>query len=239
MVVEKWVKDKKEPESTGYHLRYISTGLQDTAQFNILNAKSELEKMAVLTDRMFQNFLKIYQHPDIKMGNLIKEMAATEELTDEMQEEITGYLIQCTKEDLSETSLENVNAMLRIVNELENIADSCMKLTYLLQRRYDRKIALHPKADEEIIDFSKLIIEFMNLYREQMNKHIEKRVLDMAFRLENKINLIRDQLRNSATTRLQEGGNVPSELLYMDLLKHFEHIGDNSLNIAQALRKLH
>ncbi|MCF7920962.1 MAG: Na/Pi cotransporter family protein [Candidatus Cloacimonetes bacterium] len=239
LFVEKWIKEKADPAHIGYQLDYISTGLQDTAQFNVLNAKSELKKMAIVTGQMFRTFLEIYQQPDKKLGNKIAEMADTEELTDQMQEEITRYLIECTKEDLSEIFLENVNAMLRIVNELENIADSCMKLTYLLQRRYDRKIELHPRADEEIMDFSKLILDFMSFYQEQMNKHIEKRALDIAFRLENKINLIRDNLKNSATVRLQEGGNVSSELLYMDLLKHFEHIGDNSLNIAQALTRLH
>jgi phosphate:Na+ symporter len=79
----------------------------------------------------------------------------------------------------------------------------------------------------------------MHLNKEQMNRHMGKPLLEMAFKLENRINRSRDQLKKAAQHRLQNGAEVKSELLYMDLLKHFEHIGDNSLNIAQALRRMH
>ncbi len=238
-IVSKWIPERQESQLLPYKLQYISVGVQDTAQLNLLKAKREIESMSDITEKMFNIFLDLYQNPQKKLGSLIEEMSDLEELTDQMQEEITRYLVECTKEDLSETSLMNVNAMLRIINELENIGDSCMKLTYLLQRRYDRKLILHPNADIEILDFSKLVIEFISLNKERMNKHMEKRVLELAFKLENKINRSRDQLKKASQVRLQNGANVRSELLYMDLLKHFEHIGDNSLNISQALTKIY
>ena len=237
-IVCKWLPEKGESSLLPYKLQYISTGVQDTAQLNLLKAKLEIESMTEITEKMFNIFLDLYQNPQKKLGTLIEEMSNLEELTDEMQEQITYYLIECTKEDLSESSLVNVNAMMRIINELENIGDSCMKLTYLLQRRYDRKIALHHNADVEILDFSKMVMEFMALNKEQMNRHMEQRVLELAFKLEKKINSSRDELKKASQKRLQAGAEVQGELLYMDLLKHFEHIGDNSLNIAQALRKI-
>lgn len=237
-IVSKWLPEKGESSLLPYKLQYISAGVQDTAQLNLLKAKLEIESMTEVTEKMFNIFLDLYQNPQKKLGTLIEEMSDLEELTDQMQEQITYYLVECTKEDLSESSLMNVNAMLRIINELENIGDSCMKLTYLLQRRYDRKIALHPNADVEILDFSKMVIEFMALNKEQMNRHMEQRILELAFKLEKKINYSRDQLKKASQKRLQAGAEVQGELLYMDLLKHFEHIGDNSLNIAQALRKI-
>jgi phosphate:Na+ symporter len=53
------------------------------------------------------------------------------------------------------------------------------------------------------------------------------------------MNNLRDNLKKAAQHRLQNGSDVKSELLYLDLLKHFEHIGDNNLNIAQALRQVY
>ena len=237
-IVTKWLPDRGEAKLLPYKLQYISTGVQDTAEINILKAKLEIESMTDITEEMFNIFLDLYQHPKKKLGTLIEKMSDFEELTDQMQEQITYYLVECTKDELAENSLMNVNAMLRIINELENIGDSCMKLTYLLQRRYDRKIELHPNADEEILEFSKMVMEFMALNKEQMNRHMEQRVLELAFKMEKKINCSRDELKKASQKRLQAGGDVHGELLYMDLLKHFEHIGDNSLNIAQALRKI-
>ena len=237
-LVEKIVKPKASDLSKEYKLHYIHTGLQDTAQMSIQTAKSELNKMVILVENMFNTFLHVFRNPDKKMGSNVVEVEDMEELSDQMQEEITKYLVECSTEDLSEDNVVNVNAMMRIVNELENIGDSCFKLMLLTERKYNSKIKLHTKAREEFEDFASMLSESMALYKNRMNVHLEKQVLEMVYRLEEKMNNLRDNLKEATQQRLQEGSDVKAELLYLDLLKHFEHIGDYSLNIAQALRQI-
>jgi phosphate:Na+ symporter len=233
------VKAKESDQSKEYKLKYISTGLQDTAQMNIQTAKIELIKMALVIEKMFTTFLNVFRNPDKKMGSIVEKVKEMENLTDQMQEEITKFLVECSKEELSERSVMNVTAMMRVVNELENIGDSCFKLMILTERKYDNKIQLHNKAMEEFNDFTSILLEFMGIYKEHMTEHLEKKLLELAYKLERKINNLRDNLKKAAQKRLQVGADVKSELLYLDLLKHFEHIGDNSLNIAQALRQVY
>ncbi len=233
------VKAKESDLSKEYKLKFISTGLQDTAQMNIQTAKIELTKMALVTEKMFTTFLNVFRNPDKKMGSKVEKVKEMENLTDQMQEEITKFLVECSKEELSERSIMNVTAMMRVVNELENIGDSCYKLMILTERKYDNKIQLHNKAMEEFNDFTSILLEFMGIYKEHMTEHLEKKLLELAYKLERKINHLRDNLKKAAQKRLQVGADVKSELLYLDLLKHFEHIGDNSLNIAQALRQVY
>jgi phosphate:Na+ symporter len=236
-IVEKMVKSRPGDIPQQYRLQYISTGLQDTATMNLLNAKSELRKMANVTLDMFNSFLDVFFHPDTKKGNSVEKIKKMEELTDQMQMELSKYLVECSKEELSEANIKNVNAMMRIVNEVENIGDSCFKLIILTQKKYDKKIILHDKAREEISDFSSLVLDFMNFCIARLDKHLVEQDLDIAYRLEMKINHSRDNLKKAARKRLQNDSNVRSELLYIDLLKNFEHIGDNALNIAQALHQ--
>jgi phosphate:Na+ symporter len=238
-LVEKLVKVKDSDLSKVYQLKYINTGLQDTAQLNIQTARSELDKMVRVIEDMFNTFLDVFRNPDKKMGSKVDNVKEMENLTDQMQEKITEFLVECTKEELSEHNVMNVNAMMRIVNELENIGDSCFKLMLLTERKYDQKIKLHKKAREEFDDFVSLLAESMALYKQRMNEHLEKQVLEMAIKLEAKMNVLRDNLKMATQQRLQHGSDVKAELLYLDLLKHFEHIGDNSLNIAQALRHIY
>jgi len=238
-LVEMLVKPKSSDLMQNYKLKYISSGLQDTAQMNILEAKKELSKMAEVTHDMFSTFLHVFNNPDKKMGDKVAEVKQQEDLTDQMQEEITKFLVECSKEELSEHNVMNVNAMLRIVNELENIGDSCFKLMVLTEKKYLQKIQLHEKAYKEFQDFAALLMEFMSIYKTHMNERLESQVLDLAFKLEGKINQLRDSLKKGAQRRLQAGSNVQAELLYLDLLKHFEHIGDYCLNIAQALRQVY
>ncbi|MFC1898309.1 Na/Pi cotransporter family protein [Candidatus Cloacimonadota bacterium] len=238
-LVEKLVKPKAGDLSKEYKLQYIHTGLQDTAQMAMQTARFELDKMVELVDNMFTTFQHVFSNPDKKMGTNVEKVKDMEDLSDQMQMEITTYLIECSKEDLSERSIMNLNAMLRIVNELENIGDSCYKLMILTERKYDQKIQLHSKAKEEFNDFAALVSESMALYKQRMNEHLETQVLELAYKLEVKMNNLRDNLKKAAQQRLQDGSDVNAELLYLDLLKHFEHIGDNSLNIAQALRQVY
>jgi len=238
-LVEKLVKPKESDLSKEYKLQYIKTGLQDTGQMNIQTAKSELNEMVALINDMFNTFLQVFRNPDKKLGSLVEKVRNMETLSDQMQVEITKYLVECSKEDLSERSIMNLNAIMRIVNELENIGDSCFKLMLLTEKKYNKNIQLHTKAMEEFNDFTALLVESMELYKLRMNEHLEKQVLDMVYKLEVKMNNLRDNLKKATQYRLQDGSNVKAELLYLDLLKHFEHIGDNSLNIAQALRQVY
>jgi len=238
-LVEKLVKPKESDMSTEYKLQYIKTGLQDTGQMNIQTARAELDKMVGVIDDMFNTFLEVFRNPDKKMGSSVEKVKDMEDLSDQMQVEITKYLVECSKEDLSERSVMNLNAIMRIVNELENIGDSCYKLMLLTERKYNNNIQLHTKAMEEFNDFTSLLVESMALYKLRMNEHLEKQVLDLVYKLEVKMNNLRDNLKKATQYRLQEGSNVKAELLYLDLLKHFEHIGDNNLNIAQALRQVY
>jgi len=237
-LITKLVKEKDNEIRDHYELKYISGGLQETPQMNLLKARNEITSMGNLTYNMFNSVVEVLMNPNKKLGEIVDKTKKMEELTDQMQEEITKFLVDVNKEQLDEQSVINLNAMMRIVNELENIGDSCYKLIVLAQKRYDKKMKFHENALMEMKNFSTLIQEFTALYKENMNEHLAKRVLDVAYKLEAEINNFRDNLKKQTQIRLQKGGDVKSELLYLDILKHFEHIGDNSLNISQALRKI-
>lgn len=221
-----------------YKLQYITSGVQNTPQFNLVTARNEISQMAHITKDMFNRFLDVFFHPNQKKGDDVEKIKQMEDYTDQMQEELSKFLVRCSNEPLTENNLNNINRLMRITNELENIADSCLKLIILTQKKYERRIILHEKAFEEIKKFADLVLEFINFYLINELQHIPKRDLDIAYRLENKINQSRDTLKKAAQKRLQDGANVKSEILFIDILKNFEHIGDNALNIAQALRNM-
>ncbi|MBT3756130.1 MAG: Na/Pi cotransporter family protein, partial [Candidatus Cloacimonetes bacterium] len=239
VIIRKMVPEKESDKQTEYNLKYISTGLQDTAQLNILNAKNEIRKMSDVAEKMFKTFMKVFQNPGKNMTSYVKEVKLQEELADQMQSEISKYLVECTKEELNENTRKNVNSMLRIVHEIENISDSCYKLIWLAQKKYNNKIELHDNATSEIADYAKVIFNFITFFKDNINQHLKYNDIQKAYDFENKINNYRDKLKEASQHRLQNGADVNSEILYLDLLKNFEHIGDNSLNIAQALRHVY
>lgn len=237
-VVERLVKPSSRDKDTSYKLQYISTPLQDTADMNIIEARKEMEKMVVIVEDMFNETMDIFNNPDKKLGDKVLKIKDTEALTDQMQVEITAYLQQCAKESLSDTNYNNLNFLMRIVHELENIADSIYNISKAIQHKYDKKILITALAIKDIHKLTTMTNAFLEKVRTNNIAYITDEELKKAFELEKEINELRRSMHKASRSRMQQGEDVRSELLFLDLVKYLEHIGDNCLNVMQALNQL-
>jgi phosphate:Na+ symporter len=81
-------------------------------------------------------------------------------------------------------------------------------------------------------------MDFIEFNKRHLNERLSEEELDSAFELERRIDKYRDALKKTAQARLKKESRIKSELLFMDFVGHLEHIGDYSLNISQALRRM-
>ncbi len=239
-LVEKMIKVPKEEsqETVTYQLPYIATAILKTPEMYIFEARKEINKMAILAHNMFQNFLDVFFKPESDMGSSVKKLKKQEDLADMMKSELTKFLGRISREKLSSRSASMVTNLMRIVNEIESIADCCYDLILTVQKRYDNKIELHPTANEEIKNFADEVIEFMMFNMENLLvPNLRDTDLRIAIDLEIKIDDLRDMLRESSVKRIGESEDVQREMLFMEIIKNFERIGDYSLNISEAIKK--
>ncbi len=238
-LASKLVKDIPKEEETDYRLEYISTGILKTPEMFVLEARKEIIKMAIISFNMFQLFTDVFFHPDKKMGNAVNKVKRQEDLTDAMKSELSRYLAKISQEPLDERTAFKVMAMMRIVNEIESIADCCYDLILVTQKKYDENIELHPNADEEIRGFADDVLEFIQFNVENLlNSRLSDEDLQKAHEFESESDKTRNALRETSVMRIGQTGNVKPEILFMEVIKNFERIGDYSLNISQALAKV-
>lgn len=237
-LIEKLVPEKKSSEDPKvYELKFLTSTIQNTAELNLMTAQKEIVRMTQIIEDMFKTYLNVFQNPDKKMGDEVEKLRNMEDYTDQMQEQITSFLMECTKENLNEDGRHNATNMIRIISELESIGDSCFSLIMLSQKKYTKKIPLHDNAIEEIMSYSKLVDEFIQFIKNHINEHLSQKNFDRAHELEDKIDNYRNKLRKEARNQISEGADVRGELLYIDIVRHIERMGDYCLNIAQTLRK--
>jgi phosphate:Na+ symporter len=155
-----------------------------------------------------------------------------------MQEEITRFLSNCSLDNMNRVSAANVYSMMRITNELESIGDSCYNLMVLSERRYKKKLPVDTTATEDLRPYIDLVTDFLQFISSHLNEHLSSRDMETALEIESHINEKRNTLKKAATQRLQNGSEVKGELLYIDIVRHVERIGDHCLNIAESLRRL-
>ncbi len=236
--VSKKLVKAKETFTDKYRLPYLASGLQHTPEIMVVKAQGEIMKMAGIVEEMFNHFTHIFLNPTKKLGKKVEELKEMENYTDDMQEEISGFLVKCSADNVNDKTTQNINAMMRIVSELESIGDSCYNLILLAQRRYEKKIRFPEEAVQEVEPYLHLVNEFLQFNKERLNNPLSDEDLRRALDIEYEINEKRDVYKKSSRKRLKSAGHVKRELLYIDFIKHLEHIGDHSLNISEALHNL-
>jgi phosphate:Na+ symporter len=105
----------------------------------------------------------------------------------------------------------------------------------------ENELKFNDDMNEEILGLYNKVMEFIewnSLFISNNLKSMNEQDLNKSIKYENNIDDIRNKLLDSSRNRLSKGSNPKSELLYMDIIKHLEHIGDYSLNISQALEQL-
>ncbi len=236
-VVTRLVKPRvDEPEE--YHLQYISTAVQDTAEMNIFKAKAELSRMTAIIEQMFSDFAGIFSRADREESIPLEEAKKREEQTDTMQEELSRFLAECSREGLNDDSASNVTAMMRITDELESIGDGCYNLMLLADRLRRKNLPFSTDGRRELTPYVQLVEEFLSFIQSHLNEHLSSSEISRAYEIEEQINVYRNTLKKAARKRIQGGDDVKTELLYIDVVRHIERIGDYCLNIAQALRQM-
>ena len=88
---------------------------------------------------------------------------------------------------------------------------------------------------ESLIPYVELARQFLQFIRININKHLNEDKLAMATELEDSIDLYRKNLKKLARKRLEGGADVKAELLYLDVVRQIEKIGDHAFTISELL----
>lgn len=166
-----------------------------------------------------------------------------ENISDRMEMEIANYLTKVSAGRLSDESKHQVQMELRVISEIESVADSCYNLARTLQRRF-----LQPeKFTEEVNGNIELMFNLVesglqNMCNVLCEEHVEQSYVNTAQNIENEINNYRNQLKLQNVIAVNEGYyDYPTATTYMDTIVECEKMGDYIVNVVEAVAdsKLH
>jgi phosphate:Na+ symporter len=240
------IKDKKGETSRSkhYRLEYKSGTMQNTPELNILNAEKEIRNMAGLASDMYGKFsaalYSMQETPLIEgaVHALTTDLKSDEEYADEMREALTAFLMECTKERLNPHSEGRVSRLIRIIADLEDMTDSCYSLSLLLERSVQKNHVFKNKEVTALIPYVALVEGFLNFIKDiKLGNEISGEQSAWARDLETRIDKSRNKLRKLSRKRIEAGKDVKTELLFIDLVRRIERLGDYCYSIVEALAK--
>ncbi len=226
---------EEERELGPYRLPIVLDQIHQSPEFYLVEVRNEIAKLGAITERMFTRLRRVFEGDEHEADRVVEALEREERFTDEMRDELTKFLASFSMESLSKRSAGDVTAMLRVVDELESIADSCYNLALLGQRRARKRLEVDPTALPDLLAYLALVSRFLVFIREHLDERVTREQYRAARELETQVDEGRNRLKKAARDRLQGGGDVHTELLLIDMIAHLEHIGDYALNVAQSL----
>ena len=238
--VTKIIKGKKE-EGEVFRLQYIQGGVLNTAELSLNQAKEEIVHYADICRRQYVYAKEAINETDPeKFDVLYKKLEHYEQVTDRIELEIAKFLDQVKDGVISEESARRIQAMYKIISELESIGDSGFNIARILQRRNIHNM----KFDEPMIKKLNYMTELLERGFEAMLFNLNKgytQINDIANAqdVEQDINEYRNNLKEEHLLNLENKTyNYLTGVYYMDLVNECESVGDFMINISEAIMEI-
>jgi phosphate:Na+ symporter len=237
--------NKAETVQPSYRLEYRSGTIQDTPELQIIRAEKEIRDMAGLASSMYRTIsTALYKAPALTnnekepfIHNLIVTLEKQENYADEMRVELTRFLIECTRQQLSSHSESIVTQLLRIIADLEEMTDQCFAMSRLLERSVKKDLVFKRSEMDALLPYMGLVESFLEFVRERLGKPLSKEESIHARKQEREIMKFQDKLHKMGRKRIEAGEDVKTELLFIDLVRIIEKLGDFCYNIAEAMSR--
>ena len=238
--VTKIVKNRND-EGEVFRLQYIQGGVLNTAELSLNQAKEEIVHYADICRRQYEYAKSAINETDAeKFDALYKKLEHYEQVTDRIELEIAKFLDAVKDGVISDESARRIQAMYKIISELESIGDSGFNIARILQRRNIHNM----KFDEPMIKKLNYMIDLLNRGFEAMIFNLTKgytQINDIANAqdIEQDINEYRNNLKEEHLLNLENKTyNYLTGVYYMDLVNECEHVGDFMINISEAIMEI-
>lgn len=222
-----------------FRLKFIPSGFMSTSELSIEPAKKEIESFSKRVVRMYEFIPELYGEKDEKkFDQLMQRTKKYEEITDRMELEIANYLTKVSENELSLSASYEISSMLRIVDNLESIGDSCYQLSLSIDSRNKQNISFSEDMNDKIQHLFSLIREAINEMNNNLSANYHNVDGQRAAEIENQINEYRDRLRSEHTEAIKNNiYSYQTGICYSNLYAQLEKLGDFAINITEAIVK--
>ena len=211
----------------------LDTRLFVTPTLALAQAKSSLSDMADTSRKAITMALKSVNNYSDK---LYEDILKQEDKNDRYEDKIGTYLVDLSsKNTLSESESKEVSKMLKIIGDLERIADHAINIGQASRELRDKNLSLSEDAIKEMDNMLNAVKECVDLSL----LAFEKDDLAIALKvppLEEVIDELKAKLRANHIDRVKRRQcSIEAGFIWSDLLTNLERVGDHCNNIATEI----
>ena len=228
--------DKGDGNEEHFKLQYIKSHLIQTPEIAILQAQKETAHYGQEVQQMFGLVKDMMQVNDSdKLEEIFREIEKEEDSSDEAEINIARFLEQVSDGHLSDDSKNKTRQLLREIGELESIGDSCFRLGRTICRRDEQGKAFDEQQQSRLSEMMSLCEEALTQMNQVLNEPIDQHDIRQTYYYENKINNMRDTLKNWNINAVNDHQyDYAVGTAFGDLVGELEKLGDYIVNVVEA-----
>ncbi len=220
-----------EEKTVEYGVKYLDKRLLINPSVALGQATKELNRMGQLAKETLQDSVEGFLKNDEKLLKLAQEK---ENVVDQLEAEITEYLVALSQKRLSPELSTKLAILLNTVNDIERVGDHGSNIAELAEYKISHKLPFTEQALEELRIMAKDVegaFERSLIALQNGDEVLAKEV--KAY--DDHIDKMEKDLRKSHIGRLNEGSCfTPAGIIFLEVISNLERVGDHSYNIASA-----
>ncbi len=165
----------------------------------------------------------------------LEKARTTEDITDNLQYEITSYLASLSEKELSVEMSVELPVLLHTVNDLERVGDHAVNIVEIAERKIGQKLSFSNSALAEAAQLKEEAESMCDDIIAALENN-DAEAAKSALVYENNLNKMQIDFRRNHVQRMTDGVcSAETGLIFIDLVDNIEKIGDHLTNIAQAV----
>ena len=222
----------KADEGTPDRLRYLDPILLDTPPIALRQCYKEVAYMTKLCRQNITASFTAFIERDLSKVSEIEEREAR---IDDFQANITAYLVQLSRRQLSIAESRSVPRLIHCINDAERIGDHAENLIETAQRQIEKDLPISSEAKSDLHDYFDLVDQqFEAVIHAITEKDADS--VSRVIELEDKINGQYQVIAQRNVTRLEDGTcTVHTGVIVLDMIADLEKIADHLTNIAERV----
>lgn len=232
------IKDSPdEKKSLGkYEPPFISAYSTGSAAVSIVNVDKEIQTMTEFCSKMLGCcILSLRDESRTKARGKFGEVKEMEDYLDSMNEMLSSFLVKVSHLDSAGRSeRRKIDSQLQTISSLETFSDECTAIMHLLEKSDKKELKFTQKSVAKLGDYASAVEKFMEFITENMTSGFSGQQKEEAQAMENSINKTRRKLGKMVTHRIEDGADVNSELVYLELVRRFEKAADCIYDVVKA-----
>jgi phosphate:Na+ symporter len=220
------------PSEAGVQAVVLERHLLSTPEIALEQARREIVRMARTARAGFTDAVAGLIGDDKRR---LESAQVAESFTDTQQYEITTYLTELSRRQLSEEVAVALPVLLHTVNDLERIGDHAENVVEIAIRKIEQKLTFTDSAMAEAGQLTREIDAMFDCVIEALDKD-DPQMAKRALPNERNLNHMQIEFRRSHVQRMRDRVCTPEAgLIFIDLVDNVEKTGDHLTNIAQAV----